>query len=236
MFHKQVAALRADYRVITYDHRGQGQSEVTTNGYDMDTLYEDAIGLIEQLGVAPVHFAGLSMGGFVGMRLATRRPDLLRSLLLLETSAEGEPSENVPKYRTLSTIVKWLGTWAVAGPVMKIMFGKTFLNDPARAEERHYWTNQLKQNKRSVVRAVNGVIDRQPILAELNKITIPTLVIVGEEDVATVPAKARRIHEHIAGSQLVVMPHGGHSSCIEEPDAVTEAIQGFLLQLVAKIT
>jgi len=228
MFHKQVAALRSQYRVITYDHRGQGQSEVTPSGYDMDTLYEDAIGLIEQLGIGPVHFAGLSMGGFVGMRLAARRPDLLRSLILMETSAEGEPAENVPKYRTLSTVVKWLGTWAVAGPVMKIMFGKTFLEDPARTDERRYWTNQLKQNKKSIVRAVNGVIDRLPILPELGEIKVPTLVIVGQEDVATVPAKAHKIHEHIAGSQLVVMPRGGHTSSIEEPEAVTGEIQAFL--------
>lgn len=228
MFHKQVAALRADYRVITYDHRGQGQSEVTLTGYDMDTLYEDAIGLIEQLGIGPVHFAGLSMGGFVGMRLAARRPDLLQSLILMETSAEGEPTENVPKYRTLSTVVKWLGTWAVARPVMKIMFGKTFLQDPARADERRYWINQLKQNKKSIVRAVNGVIDRQPILPELKHIHLPTLVIVGSEDVATIPAKAQTIHEHIAGSIQKVMPRGGHTSSIEEPEAITGAIRGFL--------
>lgn len=228
MFHKQVATLRSQYRVITYDHRGQGRSEVTSTGYDMDTLYQDAIGLIEQLGIGPVHFVGLSMGGFVGMRLAARRPDLLRSLILLETSADSEPAENIPKYRTLATVVKWLGTWAVAKPVMKIMFGKTFLDDPARTNERDYWTNQLKQNKRSIVRAVNGVIDRLSIVGELGAITIPTLVVVGAEDVATVPAKAQRIHEHIAGSKLVVMPRGGHTSCIEEPEAVTGAIRAFL--------
>ncbi|TAE22995.1 MAG: alpha/beta fold hydrolase [Cytophagales bacterium] len=228
MFHKQVTALRSQYRVVTYDHRGQGRSEVSQKGYDMDTLTADAVELLEQLKLGPVHFAGLSMGGFVGMRLAARRSDLLRSLILMETTADPEPPENVPRYRTLSTAVKWLGVWAVTGPVLKIMFGKTFLDDPARADERQYWTNQLKQNKRSIVRAVNGVIDRLPILNELHKITLPTLIIVGEEDVATVPAKAHRIHEHIAGSQLVVMPRGGHTSSVEEPELVTGAIRDFL--------
>ena len=111
---------------------------------------------------------------------------------------------------------------------MKIMFGKTFLNDPARADERQYWTNQLKQNKKSIVRAVNGVIDRLPILPELGNIKVPTLVIVGDEDTATIPAKAQKIHENIAGSQLVVMQRGGHTSSIEEPEAVTGVIRGFL--------
>lgn len=228
MFHKQVAALRNRYRVITYDHRGQGRSEVTNSGYDMDTLYQDAVGLIEGLQLGPVHFAGLSMGGFIGMRLAARRPDLLRSLMLLETSAEGEPTENVPKYRTLNTVVKWVGTWAVAKPVMKIMFGQSFLTDPTRAEERRYWTEQLKLNKRTITRAVDGVIDRQPILAELTNINLPTLVVVGDEDVATKPPKAQRIHEAIAGSQLVVIPRAGHTSSVEEPAAVNQAILTFL--------
>ena len=89
MFHKQVASLKERYRVITYDHRGQGQTQHPENGYDIDTLSEDAVALIEAL--CPnqqVHFAGLSMGGFVAMRIAARRPDLLKSVILMETSAE----------------------------------------------------------------------------------------------------------------------------------------------------
>src|SRR3954452_757348 len=85
MFDAQVAALRDRYRCITFDFRGQGQSEVTASGYDMDTLAEDAAALIQTLGVAPCHFVGLSMGGFIGMRLAVRRPELIQSLMLLET-------------------------------------------------------------------------------------------------------------------------------------------------------
>src|SRR5438105_1818396 len=73
MFAPQVEALRGRFRCIAYDHRGQGRTEVTPGGYDMDTLADDAAALIEALGVAPVHFVGLSMGGFVGMRLAARK-------------------------------------------------------------------------------------------------------------------------------------------------------------------
>ncbi|MFY7910099.1 MAG: alpha/beta fold hydrolase, partial [Emticicia sp.] len=83
MFHKQVEYFKDRYRVITYDHRGQGKTEITADGYDMDTLYDDAAELIEKLVGKPVIFAGLSMGGFVGMRLAARRPDLIKKLILL---------------------------------------------------------------------------------------------------------------------------------------------------------
>src|SRR5437899_10903280 len=95
VFDAQVALLKWRYRCVAFNFRGQGQSEVTGSGYDMETLYEDAVALIEQLGCAPCHFLGLSMGGFIGLRLAARHPELLRSMILLETSADPEPSENV---------------------------------------------------------------------------------------------------------------------------------------------
>src|SRR5262249_4656609 len=69
------AAVEKQYRVIAYDHRAQGQSQDPGSGYDMDTLAEDAAALIRALNAAPCHFAGLSMGGFVGMRLAAHHPE-----------------------------------------------------------------------------------------------------------------------------------------------------------------
>jgi pimeloyl-ACP methyl ester carboxylesterase len=229
MFDKQVAALKDQYRVITYDHRGQGQTEVTAGGYDMDTLFEDAAALIQALNIRSCHFAGLSMGGFIGMRLAIRRPTVVKSLILLETTADPEPTENIPKYTRLNFVARWFGLGLVANPVMKIMFGQTFLNDPARAEERAIWRKHLTSNHRiGITRAVRGVIERQGVYAEIERITCPTLIIVGEEDVATVPAKSERMHAKIKGSKLVRMPRGGHTSTVEEPALVNQAIIDFL--------
>ncbi|MFW9996868.1 MAG: alpha/beta fold hydrolase [Candidatus Odinarchaeota archaeon] len=232
MFDKQVEFLKDRYRVVTYDHRGQGQTAVTESGYDMDTLMQDAAELIERLGIAPVHMAGLSMGGFVAMRLAARRPELVKSLILIETSADPEPAENVPKYKRLNTVARWLGLRPVTGPVMKIMFGQTFLNDPTREEDRQYWKKQLLSNSRKgITRAVLGVTDRKGIYEELGNIKCPTLIIVGDEDVATVSTKSERIRDAIKGSQLVVIPRAGHTSTVEEPEAVTKAINEFLTNL-----
>jgi pimeloyl-ACP methyl ester carboxylesterase len=232
MFDAQVAALRDSYRCVAFDFRGQGQSEVTRSGYDMDTLAEDTAVLIQALGCAPCHFVGLSMGGFIGMRLAARRPELIRSLILLETSADPEPSENVPRYRRFMLAARILGLWAVASRVMPIFFGPKFLNDPARAAEREEWQRRGAANHRvGIARATHGVIYRQGVYDEIARITAPTLVIVGDHDVATVPAKAQRIHERIAGSRLVVIPDAGHTSTVEEPAAVNAALIAFLDQL-----
>ncbi|MFP2906755.1 alpha/beta fold hydrolase [Pyxidicoccus sp. 3LFB2] len=229
LYDPQVDALRGRYRCIAYDHRGQGRSAVPPESViDMETLYLDAVGLIEKLGVGPCHFVGLSMGGFIGMRLAARRPELLRSLVLMETSGDPEPVANVPRYTLLNVIARLAGVRPVADPVMRIMFGKSFLNDPNRAEERALWKARLMENRRDIWRAVNGVIKRRPIRDELPNIRVPTLVVVGEEDVATVPAKAERLHQLIPGSRLVRLPRGGHSATVEEPALVNAALGTFL--------
>lgn len=226
MFHKQVAALSANYQVVTYDHRGQGKSEVTESGYDMDSLYEDAVQLIEKLNLGKVHFGGLSMGGFVAMRLAARRPDLVRSVILMETSAQPEPF--TIKYNLLKSVVNIFGVKSVTKPVMKIMFGDTFLNDQNRADERQEWINELQQNKKTVTKAVTGVIERNGVEDELQHIKCPTLVMVGTEDKATIPEKAEFIASKIPQAKLVYIQRGGHTASVEEPVQYNEAILDFL--------
>jgi 3-oxoadipate enol-lactonase len=227
-FDPQVAALKDRYRVIAYDHRGQGKSQVTESGYDMETLADDAAALIEALKIGPCHFAGLSMGGFMGMRLAARKPHLIKSLILMETTADPEPEENKPKYNLLNFIARWIGVRPVVGPVMKIMFSKSFLTDPAKKADRDAWRERLASNKGTISRAVVGVVTRKGVYDEIQKITRPTLVIVGEEDVATVPAKAERIAARIPKAKLVRIPRAGHSSSVEQPEAVNRAILEFL--------
>src|SRR5512143_1933273 len=151
MFDAQVAVLRHRYRCIAYDHRGQGQSDsAPMRWYDMETCFRDAARLIDALGAAPCHFVGLSMGGFVGLRIAIRRPELLRSLVLLETSADPEPPENVPRYRAMNLIAHLLSLRLVAGRVMPILFGKTFISDPSRAAERAEWRERILRNARYI--------------------------------------------------------------------------------------
>ena len=227
MYHKQVDYFKDRYRIITYDHRGQGRSELTAQGYDMDSLFQDAVALIEKLELGPVHFGGLSMGGFVAMRLAARRPDLVKSLILMETSAQPEP--NKFKYNLLKTVVKIFGVNSVVNPVMKIMFGKTFLNDPDRNEERQYWTEQLKMNEKTIIRAVSGVIDRKGVEDELANIKCPTLILVGTEDIGTIPEKAELINGRIPHSILKYIENAGHTACIEEADQYNIEIEKFLL-------
>lgn len=226
MFRAQINHFKSRYRCIAYDHRGQGQSEVTSSGYDMDNLYLDAAALIENLQLGKVHFIGLSMGGFVGMRLAARKPNLLKSLTLMDTSADEEP--NIIKYKILNLIFSVAGSKPIIDRIMPIMFGQTFLNDSNRVEERLKWRNHIIQLKRTITRSVEGVITRKSVFEELKSITIPTLVLVGDEDVATVPDKSKRIHKQINGSVLEIIPGAGHSSSIEQPEHINQVLTSFI--------
>jgi len=235
-FAPQMQALRDRYRCVAFDHRGHGRSEVTEAGYDMENLYSDAVTLIESLKCAPCHFVGLSTGGFIGMRIGIRRPELLKSLVLMDTSAEEEPEENLKQYKLLMFLVKWIGWWPVIGKVMPLFFGKKFLEDPSRANEVNEWKTRIKSsNKKAMVKFGLGIFGRASVFEELPKIQIPTLMIVGEEDMPTPIEKAKRIATKIPGAKLVVIPRAGHVCTVEEPAAVTAAMEEFLLGLPGKV-
>jgi pimeloyl-ACP methyl ester carboxylesterase len=227
IFEHQVAALSGRYRCIAYDLRGHGGSETTAGGYDMDSLADDAAELIERLDAGPCHFVGLSMGGFIGLRLASRRPELIRSLTLLDTSADPEPRTNLPRYRMLNLFARLFGLGFVSGRVMPIMFGRDSME--RRPELIALWKERVvAQDRRGVTRAVLGVVERDGVADELGRIGCPTLVLVGEQDTATVPEKSEKLRDGIASATMETIPSAGHMSSIENPEAVTRALLGFL--------
>lgn len=232
VFDSQVMALRGRHRCIAYDHRGQGRSAVPDDrSIAIDTLTDDAIALIEDRDVAPCHFVGLSMGGFVGMRVALRRPELLRSLVLIDTSARAQDPSEVPRYNLLKNVARLFGTRVVAGRLMPIFFGPEFRSAAARAGERKMWRRQLGSRKRSVYRAVNGVMEREPILDGIGAIDVPTLVIHGEEDAALDPDEGRLIAQTIPGARLEIIADAGHTPTVERPADVDAALERFLASI-----
>ena len=232
MFDPQVEALRAERRCVRFDFRSQGRSAYSDEGNDIDTLTDDAVAVIESLGVAPCHFVGLSMGGFVGLRIAAARPDLLRSLTLIASAADPEPRRNVPKYRAMLLGARFTGLRPFVPAVMKIMFGESFLRDPARADERAALAAKLAAlDPKGVRRATEGVIGRRGVTHLLGRIHTPTQVISGEGDTAVVPARARRTAAAIAGARFVAIPRAGHTTTLEEPALVTAALREFFAKV-----
>ena len=229
LFDNQVNSLKEKFRCISFDFRGQGKSEITDDGYDMDTLAVDAAELIKKLKLGPCHFVGLSMGGFIGLRLGIREPDLIKSLILLDTTAHCEPAKSARKYRLLNFIARWFGLSLVADQAMAVMFGRKFLNDKERSGlKREMKTKLLSNDRIGITRAIRGVIERDGIYDEIGSITAPTLILVGDGDVATPIKQSEKMHDKIKGSELKIIPGAGHSSPVEEPEFVNIAIETFL--------
>ena len=228
MFEAQRTAFDRRYRVIAYDHRGQGQSQDPGAGHDMETLTEDAAALIQALNAAPCHFAGLSMGGFVGMRLAARHRQLVRTLTLMNTGAQKEATFSRLKYGFLAQLVKLVGTGPFTGIAVKELFGKSTRasQSPAKQAMLAEWTAKLRSRPKNTAKALMGVMTRAAVSAEeLAAVRCPTLIIAGEDDTPQPPFCAEYIAAAIRGSKLVKIPACGHSSSLEAPEAVVAAMQ-----------
>jgi pimeloyl-ACP methyl ester carboxylesterase len=226
MFNHQVEALKDQYRCVTIDWRSQGQSPEARGGHDMDTLMLDLVALLDELGLDAVHYVGLSMGGYVGMRFAARHPDRVLSLTLLDTDAGPEDPDVESRYRLLANVYRVTGVGPLRRRVEPIMIGPAFRGDPAGRAVIDEWITLLKSSsKAGIRRAVLGVTERLPVIDEIGGIRARTLVAVGADDVATAPAKSEVIVAAIDGARLEMIPDAGHSSSIEQPEVVTRLIR-----------
>lgn len=229
MFSAQVEALRGQYRCITYDHRCQGRSPYDPTPFDMEVLAEDALALLSALDLPPCHFAGLSMGGFVGLRLAARHPSRLRSLLLLASAADREPLLNIPKYRAMAFLAERFSFQPLVPVLMKIMFANAFLTDPHRHKLRKTMEDHLSGlHNPSAQLAVESVLTRRGVEDELHRIPIPTLLVHGAEDTAVVLKRAVSTAQRIPDCRISLIPNAGHTLCVEEPERLNRAIFDFL--------
>lgn len=221
MFHHQVERFSSEYRVVVYDHRGQGRSAAAPlEELDMDTLADDAAALIEELDLAQCHFVGNSMGGFIAARLAARRPDLLLSAVAMGSSAEAEGK--VDDFGPLVVQLQQRGPEEIIDALMYIMFGDTSLAEPEREELREHWREYMLGLPATIGDAAHGVVYRKNVLPELTDARVPVLAVAGEEDHAYEPEYSRHIAETAPDARWVIVEKAGHSVAVESPEAVNE--------------
>jgi pimeloyl-ACP methyl ester carboxylesterase len=229
VFRNQVEYFRKKYRVITFDWRGQGKSQITRGGYEMDMLFEDAAGLLEKLDCKPCHWAGISMAGFIGLRLAARRPDLIKSLALVDTSDEAETTLKKIRWGLLAYIFKYFGPGAVTKGIQKVLFGKSSLENPDFKQVLDEYAGKWRTlDRKTTFEIAWAIFNRPAVTDELPLIKIPTIIIVGDEDVARPLEEARRMQKRIPESRLEIVPHAGHTVPLEQPEYFNRIYENFL--------
>jgi 3-oxoadipate enol-lactonase len=229
MWAAQIETLSESYRVIAPDLRGHGESPAPDAVYTMDSMADDVVELLDGLGVAePVVVGGLSMGGYVALAMALKHPDRVRALMLIDTRAAADsPEAAQQREETAQAVLKAGNSSAVVAAMIPRLFGKTTLDQhperiaPLRAEME-------KTSASGVAGALRGMAIRPDRREQLAQITVPTLVLVGEEDVIAPPDEARAIAEALPAGRLEVVAAAGHLAPYENSEAVDQAVLRFL--------
>ena len=226
----QVAGLSDRYRVVTIDLRGHGESDAPMWRYTLDQFAEDVHGLLKHLGIARATFVGLSMGGYILFALYRTHPALFQALVLADTRATADTPDAKAARFSMAQIAYRRGTSVIAD----LMLPK--LLSPAACEHRA----DLRDHLRTIITGnqVSGIVGDLMAMEErpdstplLSTISVPTLVIVGEEDLASPPEDVKSMADRIPGSTFVRIPQAGHLSNMENPVAFNEALLSFLTSL-----
>jgi 3-oxoadipate enol-lactonase len=233
----QIHALKDEYDVIAVDLRGQHGSQTSDDpaAYDMWAQMEDVYALIQQLGIAPVHYVGLSMGGFIGMRMALKHPEALRDLALIDTTDLPENPELAAIYEAWRQIVWDGGLENVISALPGTFFKQEFID--GRPDDVEAWLNDLRAgNHRGSVLASRGVDERDDISDRTPTINLPTLVIHGTEDVAVPLERGEALAQRIPGARLEKVEGAGHQSNVDTPDEISRIIKDWLAEVRQKST
>ena len=227
MFVHQMSGLADRYNVIAYDHRGHGESSrAADDRYDMDAYYDDATAFIEALGVGPVHFGGNSMGGFVALRLAARRPDLIKTAIAMASS--GDRETNRDQFAKMIDIAAGNGLAPIAEVLSGLFFGKTSLENSAFEPTRRQWTDHFKGQDCFAAKLMRGVVFRTGINRELMHSQVPVLAIAGTEDAIYGISQSQGIADAVLRGKFVAIQQAGHSVALEQPALVNTEMAAFI--------
>jgi 3-oxoadipate enol-lactonase len=223
----QMAALVERFLVLRYDLRGHGTSEKSVTTLAINDQAEDAAGLLHALQLGPVHFVGLSMGGMIGQVLAFRYPEMLASLTLVDTASE-VPPENKPVWEQRIQDALSHGIVDLVEPTMERWFTAAYR---ASNPEMVDWARGLVRSVRldSYVAGARAIAEFDAT-AELPRIAVPTLVVVGDRDMTTPVRSAELLNSLIAGSRLRILSPAAHLSNVEQAEPFNEELVDFLNQ------
>jgi len=226
----QIAALDG-FRRIAPDLRGMGASDAPDLGYSMETYAADLAALLDALGVDEIVLCGLSMGGYIAFEFLRRWRRRVRGLVLMDTRAEADSAEGRRGRDAAAADGRERGAEAIAEAMLPRILGSTTRSGASLTVER-VRAMMASTPVAGIVGALTAMRDRPdstPLLPTLAG--LPTLVMVGEEDVLTPPASARAMAEAIPGARLVMVPGAGHLSPVERPVETTRALLEFLRSL-----
>ncbi len=215
----------AGHPVLRYDHRGHGGSAVPAGPYTMHDLVDDAARLLREWGRGPVVWIGLSMGGMVGQGLAVRHPELLRGLVLANTTSR-YPKAAAPMW---AARIEAVGAGGMAGVVDTVI--ERYLTPAFRAahlDAVDTLRDRLLRTDPAGYAACCAAVAGVDWLDRLADVRCPTLILAGAEDSGAPVAMSEAMAERISGARLVVIDAASHLSVLEQPERFRAEVAAFL--------
>jgi len=244
MWVNQVAAFKDKYRVVVWDVRGHGRSEVTETGYSIEQFAEDQYALMRHLGIQRAHIGGLSMGGWIAWTFALAHPECTVSLILsdsagyLTTVSKEKSEENRKMFEASAAIAEKKGRKPLVDVTLSLMFSQAFIkNHPdivnvvrKRIEEDPGlgYANAIRY-----VFLPRWDTPEEEIKKKLAKISVPTLVLVGDLDALTPLPTQKSLAQAIPGARLEIIPNSGHVPIIEQPEIWNRLVGDFIKNISA---
>ncbi|UVT16013.1 MAG: alpha/beta fold hydrolase [Nitrospira sp.] len=228
MWAPQETALASQFRIITIDLRGHGESDAPLWHYTLDQAADDVRGVLDHLSIQQAVFVGLSMGGYILFAFYRKYADRVTGMVLADTKAQADTDEGKRARFEMAQLAYKQGPRAVAD----IMVPK--LLSPATIRTRP----ELVQRVRTMIEGnqVSGIAGdlmamaaRADSLPLLNHITCPAHIIVGELDLPTPPSDAQLMADKISDARMTIIPQAAHLSNLEQPGPFNEAVRSFVL-------
>lgn len=229
MWDAQAEAFESSHTVVRFDDRGFGGSPPGDALLTMERIADDAAALLDHVGLSQAIVGGCSMGGYAALAFARRHPTRLRGLVLQDTRATADSEEARGQRALLAEKVLKEGAAAAADAFLPRLLGETTKKEQPELVERIRQAI-LKTSRRGMADALAGLAARADSTPSLREISVPTLILCGEEDLLTPVSDSQAMQKAIAGATLAVIPKVGHLSNLEDPLAYNDALRSFLLR------
>jgi 3-oxoadipate enol-lactonase len=230
MWVEQEQTLSSQFRVLTIDLRGHGESDAPLWRYTLDQAADDVIGLLDHLSIRQAVFVGLSMGGYILFALYRRYADRVRGLVLSNTRAQADTVEGKEgRFQMAQTAYK-NGPSAIADIMIPKLLSPATIQ--AKPELVGCVRAMIEDNQISGIAGdLMAMAERPDSVSLLGQITCPTQIIVGELDLPTPPSDAKLMADRISGARLTIIPGAAHLSNLEQSDQFNETIRSFALDV-----
>ena len=226
IWHEQQQRLSDRYRVITPDLRGHGRSPAPSGVYEMDLLARDVLALLDALLIKKAVIMGHSMGGYVALAAWNLAPERFLALGLIASQAGADTEEGRQGRYKLANKVAAEGSSAVAAAMMPKLFAAGIaVAPPILAQVREIILNT---GRAGIIGSLQGMAVRPDSAALLSKISVPVLILAGDQDQIIAPDKAKAMAGAMKTATLTMVEHAGHMPMLEQPEATTTALCDFL--------